>query len=414
MARLPGLVFLTLTALTVALQAAGTVLPGVDALQGRAFRELRGKRVGLIANPASVNREGRSTIDILHRAVGLEVGALFGAEHGVEGKHGAGQEFRDGVHVPTGLPMYSLYGPGAVRAPTPAMLKNLDALVYDLQDVGFRAYTYISTMGLAMESCGAAGVEFVVLDRPNPLGGLRVEGPMLDPKFKSFVGQWPVPLIYGMTPGELARMIAGEKWVATPPKVTVVRMQGWDRGMTWQDTGLEWRPTSPGVQSADRCFYLPAMSLLADIGGVSVGFGTAWPYECLAAPWFQADQLCGWLKTRGLPGVDFVKVDFIPTRGAYAGQKVQGARIHFTDPARAPLVPLNFYAMEAARRLGGRDLYASAAKNRTSFGMFDKINGTDRTRAALKAGRSAAEIIASWAAGEDIFRRKRQKYLLYP
>lgn len=413
MARLPGIVFLALTALT-AVVAAGTVQPGIDVLQNHAFRELRGQRVGLIANAASVNREGRSTIDILHRAVGLEVGALFGAEHGVEGKHTAGQEFPDGVHVPTGLPMYSLYGPGGVRAPTPATLKNLDALIYDLQDVGLRAYTYISTMGLAMEACGAAGVEFVVLDRPNPLGGLRVEGPMLEPKFKSFVGQWPIPLVYGMTPGELARMIAGEKWIATPPKVTVVKLQGWDRGITWEDTGLEWRPTSPGVQSAERCFYLPATALLADIGGVSVGFGTSMPYECLAAPWFNADQLCDWLQGRGLPGVRFVPVKFTPTRGAYAGEEVQGAHIHFTDPARAPLVSLNFYAFEAARRLGGRDLHAAAAKSRTSFAMFDKINGTDRTRAALKAGTSAAEIIASWAAGEDRFRRERQKYLLYP
>ena len=413
MARRTGLVFLALTGLAAAAVAA-TVEPGIDALQGRAFRELRGKRIGLIANPASVNREGRSTIDLLHRAVGLEVGALFGPEHGVEGKHTAGKEFPDGVHVSTGLPVYSLYGLRAVRAPTPAMLQNLDALVYDLQDIGFRAYTYISTMGLAMEACGAAGVEFVVLDRPNPLGGLRVEGPMLDPKFKSFVGQWPIPLIYGMTPGELARMIAGEKWIATPPRVTVVKLNGWERRMTWRDTGLEWRPTSPGVLSADRCFYLPAMALLADIGGVSVGFGTSMPYECVAAPWFNANQLCGWLKGRGLPGVEFLPVKFTPTRGAYTGEEVQGARIRFADPARAPLAPLNFYAIEAATKLGGRDLYASAAKHRTSFGMFDKINGTDRTRIALAAGKSAAEIIASWAAGEDVFRRKRQKYLLYP
>ncbi|MCP5522588.1 MAG: DUF1343 domain-containing protein [Verrucomicrobiales bacterium] len=413
MTRLSGLWFLVLTALTVVV-AAGTVQPGIDVLQSRAFRELRGKRVGLIANPASVNREGRSTIDILHRAVGLEIGALFGPEHGVEGKHDAGVEFPDGVHVPTGLPMYSLYGPGAVRAPTAAMLKNLDALVYDVQDTGVRNYTYISTMGLAMEACGAAGVEFVVLDRPNPLGGLRIEGPMLDPKFKSFVGQWPIPLLYGLTPGELARMIAGEKWIATPPKLTIVRMQGWNRTMTWQDTGLDWRATSPGVPSAERCFYLPAMSLLADIGGVSVGFGTSMPYECLAAPWFNANQLCDWLQGRGLPGVRFLPVKFTPTRGAYAGQEVQGARIRFTDLARAPLVSLNFYAFEAARRLGGRDLYASAAKHRTSFSFFDKINGTDQTRAALKAGKSAAEIIASWAAGEESFRRKRARYLLYP
>jgi uncharacterized protein YbbC (DUF1343 family) len=387
---------------------------GIDVLQGRAFRELRGKRVGLIANPASVDGQGRSTIDILHRAIGLEVEALFAPEHGIDGRAGAGEEVRDTRHAATGLKVYSLYGPGPVRRPTPAMLKRMDALVYDLQDAGFRAYTYISTLGLAMESCGQAGIEFVVLDRPDPLGGLRVEGPMLDLRFKSFVGQWPVPLVYGLTPGELARMIAGEKWIAHPPKVTVVEMEGWRREMTWQDTGLKWHPPSPGVLTPRRCFYLPAMALLANIGGVSVGFGTATPYECLAAPWFNANQLCDWFRHRGIPGVSFTPVRFTPTRGAYAGHEVEGVHIRFTDPARAPLVALNFYGLEAARKLGRRDLYAQAVKAGHSFGMFDKVNGTDATRKALAAGRGASEIIASWAADEAAFRQKRRKYLLYP
>lgn len=393
---------------------ATNVETGLDVLESRAFRDLRGKRVGLLVNPASVDRRGRSTIDVLQRAVGLKVEVLFAAEHGIEGKEPAGKEFRDTVHRPTGLKVYSLYGPGPVRQPTPAMLRGLDAFVYDLQDIGFRAYTYISTMGLAMEACGAAGVEFVVLDRPNPLGGLRVEGPMLEPRFKSLVGQWPVPLVYGMTAGELARMIAGERWIRTPPKVTVVPMNGWRRSMTWKDTGLAWIPPSPAVVSAERAFYLPATGLLADIGGVSVGFGTPTPYEVLAAPWFDANRLCDWLRARGLPGVEFVPVSFTPERGAYAGQRVHGARIRFTDPGRAPLSALNYYGFEAARRLANRDLYAEAAKTRTSFSMFDKLNGTDAPRKSLAAGRSAAEIIAAWAKDEAAFRAKRQKYLLYP
>lgn len=391
----------------------GPVETGIDVLQTRAFRELRGKRIGLIAHPASVDHQGRSSIEILHRAVGLEVGALFAPEHGIDGKAPAGKEFPDTIHAGTGLKVYSLYGPGPVRQPTPAMLQGLHALVYDLQDVGFRAYTYISTMGLAMESCGRAGIEFVVLDRPNPLGGLRVEGPMLKPRFKSFVGQWPVPLVYGLTAGELARMIAGEGWIAHPPKVTVVAMRGWRRSMTWGDTGLKWHATSPGVQNERRCFYLPAMSLLAHIGGVSVGFGTARPYECLAAPWFNADQLAGWFRQRRLPGVTADPVHFTPTRGMYAGQKVHGVHLRFTDPARAPLVALNFYGLEAARRLGRRNLYAQAVQAGRSFALFDKLTGDDAIRDALAAGRSAAEIIAAWSVGEEKFRQQRRKYLLY-
>lgn len=393
---------------------AGAVEPGIDALRARAFRELRGKRIGLIANQASVSRGGSNTIDVLHRAIGLEVEVLFAPEHGIDGKEPAGSEFPDSIHAETGLKVWSLYGPGAVRKPRADMLQSIDTLVYDLQDVGFRAYTYISTMGLAMDACGAAGVEFVVLDRPNPLGGLRVEGPMMTPRFKSFVGQWPVPLVYGLTPGELALMIAGKRWIPNVPKVTVVRMNGWRRRMAWQDTGLEWVPTSPGVRTAERTLFLPAMALLADIGGVSVGFGTPMPYECLAAPWFDARRLCDWLRARRLPGVEFVPVTFTPTRGAYAGTSVQGARLRFTDPARAPLVALNFYALEAARQLGQRDLYAAAARTSRSFAMFDKVNGTDATRQALEAGKSAAEIIASWSAGEEAFRAQRRPYLLYP
>lgn len=390
-----------------------TVEPGIDVLRARAFRELRGKRIGLLANQASLGRGGSNTIEVLHHAIGLEVEALFAPEHGIDGKAPAGREFPDSTHAGTGLKVWSLYGPGAVRQPRANMLESLDALVYDVQDAGFRAYTYISTMGLTMDACGAAGIEFVVLDRPNPLGGLRVEGPMMEPRFKSFVGQWPVPLVYGLTPGELALMIAGERWIPNPPKVTVVRMNGWRRRMTWQDTGLQWTPTSPGVPTAERALFLPAMALLADIGGVSVGFGTPMPYECLAAPWFDPNRLCDWLRGRRLPGVEFIPVKFTPSRGAYAGREVQGARLRFTDPATAPLVALNFYALEAARRVGGRDLYAAAARTSRSFAMFDKVNGTDATRKALESGRSAAEIIASWARGEESFRARRRPYLLY-
>src|SRR5216117_1726851 len=216
---------------------------GSDVLAANGFRELQGKRVGMITNPSGVNRNGESTIDLLRNAPGVKLVALLGPEHGVYGDVKAGENIRDKTDQRTGLPVHSLYG--ATRKPTPAMLKGLDALVYDLQDTGVRSYTFISTMGLAMEACAQARVEFVVLDRPNPLGGERVEGPMLDERSRSFVGQWKLPYAYGMTCGELARMINGEGWIKSPCKLTVIPMKGWHRLMVWRDTGLAWAPTSP-------------------------------------------------------------------------------------------------------------------------------------------------------------------------
>src|SRR5438552_13127449 len=218
---------------------------GSEVLAANGFKELQGKRVGLITNPSGVSRNGESTIDLLRRAPGVKLVALFGPEHGVYGDVNAGEWVAERTDQRTGLPVHSLYG--ATRKPTPAMLKGLDALVYDLQDTGVRSYTFISTMGLAMEACAQAGVEFIVLDRPNPLGGERVEGPMLEDRFRSFVGQWNIPYAYGMTCGELARMINGEGWIKSPCKLTVVRMIGWRRPMVWRDTGLAWAPTSPNV-----------------------------------------------------------------------------------------------------------------------------------------------------------------------
>lgn len=387
---------------------------GCEELAARGFRELQGKRVGLIANQTSVDAAGKPTWEHLRQAPGVSLVALFAPEHGLAGDLPAGKEFTNTVHRPTGLPVFSLYGPGPTRKPTPAMLRGLDVLVYDLQDTGYRAYTYISTLGLAMEACGAAGVEFVVLDRPNPLGGLRVEGPRLNPAFRSFVSQWNVPLIYGLTPGELARMINGEGWITNRCRLTVVPMAGWQRSMTWPDTGLPWVPPSPNVRSFATALGLPATGLAGEVGGLNIGLGGDYPFRCFAAPWLNGQKLATHLNRLRLPGVRFNPFSHRPTRGAYAGQTVHGVWIEFSDPARAPLAALNFYALEAARKLAGRDLLAEAVKGGKSLNLFDKLLGGDQTRKALEAGRPAAEIVASWKAEEAAFRQRRRPYLLYP
>jgi len=394
--------------------ACAQVLLGNEVLAAAEFKQLQGKRVGLLTNPSGINRRLQSTVDVLRAAPGVKLAALLAPEHGVYGELPAGKEFTNHLDKRTGLPVYSLYGPGPARKPTARMLKGLDALVYDLQDTGCRAYTYISTMGLAMEACGQAGVEFVVLDRPNPLGGLRVEGPMLDPKFRSLVGQWEIPYVYGLTCGELAQMIAGERWVSNVCQVTVVPMEGWRRSMVWRDTGLPWAPTSPHVPRGESPLYQVATGMLGEIGGLSIGIGYTLPFECLAAPWLDAEKTSRLLNGYNLEGVKFVPVTYTPFYGAFKGQAIAGVQIYFTEPATAPLTAINFYAIEAVKKLAGRDLVGEAVKAGKNLSTFDKVSGGSATRLALQAGKSAAAIVASWQDGEEAFRKRREKYLLYP
>ena len=381
---------------------------GNEVLATNHFKPLLGKRVGLITNPSGVNRNLQTTIDILRRAPGVKLVALFGAEHGIRGDVGAGQAVTNSVDARTGLPVFSLYGKS--RKPTRAMLTGLDALVYDIQDTGCRAYTFISTMGIAMEACAEAGIEFIVLDRPNPLGGERVEGPLLNPRFRSFVGRWNVPYVYGLTCGELARMINGERWIAQRCKLTVIPMANWKRSMVWRDTGLTWVPTSPHVPMGDSPMFQVATGMLGEIGGVNIAMHTTAPFQCVAAPWLAADKFCGVLNGYRLPGVRFDPVAYKSASGA---NRLLGAQIKFTEPHRAPLTAINFYALEAVKQLSGRDLFADAVREGRNFTMFDKVNGTDATRRDLQAHRSAANIVKSWKPGEEVFRLLRKKYLLY-
>jgi uncharacterized protein YbbC (DUF1343 family) len=390
---------------------AGEVKLGNEVLAARKFAVLTGKKIGLITNPSGVNRQLDSTIEVLRTAPGVKLTALFGPEHGIYGDVPAGDKVESRVDQRTGLPAHSLYG--ATRKPTPEMLKGLDALVYDLQDTGCRSYTFISTMGVAMEACGEAGIEFIVLDRPNPLGGDRVEGPLVEEKFRSFVSKWDVPYVYGLTCGEVARMINGEGWIKSPCKLTVVPMKGWKRSMVWRDTGLPWVPTSPHVPHGESPIFYVATGILGEIGGVNTGVGYTLPFQTIAAPGIDPPRLADLLNGYKLPGVRFNPVTYKPYYFTFKDELLGGVQIYFTEPSRAPLTAINFYALEALKNLAGRDLFAEAVKANQSFAMFDKVNGTDATRKALQAGTSAAEIVVSWKAGEEAFRKQRRKYLLY-
>lgn len=402
-----------LCVLTAALPLVATaeVKLGNEVLASTGFKALKGKRVGLVTNPSGVNRNLDTTIEVLRAAPGVKLVALFGPEHGVYGDVPAGDKVPSRIDERTGLPVHSLYG--ATHRPTREMLQGLDALVYDLQDTGCRSYTYVSTMGVAMDACGEAGVEFVVLDRPNPLGGNRVEGPMVEDKFRSFVSKWDVPYVYGLTCGELALMINGEGWTTNRCKLTVVPLKGWKRSMVWRDTGLPWVPTSPHVPRGESALYQVATGMLGEIGGVSTGIGYTLPFECVAAPGVEPHKLAGALNGYRLPGVKFQPIVYQPYYFTFSNQVIAGVQLYFADPAGAPLTAINFYALEALKKVAGRDLFDEAVKRKKSFSMFDKVNGTDATRKALQAGTPAAEIVAAWKPAEESFRQQRKKYLLY-
>jgi uncharacterized protein YbbC (DUF1343 family) len=384
---------------------------GNEVLAERGFRELAGKRVGLITNPSGVNSRLQTTIEVLRAAPGVQLVALFGPEHGIYGDVPAGDKIESRTDPRTGLPVHSLYG--ATRKPTPAMLAGLDALVYDLQDTGARSYTFISTMGVAMEACGEAGLEFIVLDRPNPLGGVRIEGPLVEEKFRSFVSQWDVPYVYGLTCGELARMINDRGWIKQPCKLTVVPMRGWKRTMVWRDTGLPWVPASPHIPHGESPLFQVATGMLGELGTVSVGVGYTLPFQVVGLPKIDPQALAAKLNRYALPGVQFRPLTYKPYYAAFKDEIVGGVQLHFTDPANASLTAINYYALEALKHATGRDVFDEAVQAGKKFDMFDKVNGTDATRLALQSGKTAADIVAAWRAAEEKFRAERKKYLLY-
>jgi uncharacterized protein YbbC (DUF1343 family) len=382
---------------------------GIDVLEADGFKPLRDKRVGLITNPTGVTGDLRSTIDVLHNAPGVKLVALFGPEHGVRGEAHAGAEVEDYRDPATGLPVYSLYG--KTRKPTPAMLKGIDVLAYDIQDIGSRSYTYISTLALAMEAAAENQVAFLVLDRPNPLGGLRIEGRPLDIKYQSFVGHLSIPYVHGLTVGELARMINGERWLANGVTcdLQVIAMQGWKRAMWWDQTGLVWIPTSPHVPRPDTAAFYAATGIMGELGVISEGVGFPLPFELAGSPDIDPWKLADELNARQLPGVFFRPLYYQPYYGPYANKTCGGVQIHLTDRNRAALTPIQFHIMDAVRRL-----YPTVKLfgNRRAS-VFDKVCGTDQIRTLFVEGRPLTEILSVWNEGVDDFRARREKYLLY-
>lgn len=386
------------------------VKTGIEVLKSDNFKQLQGKRVGLITNPTGVDNNLKSTIDILHEASGFELVALYGPEHGVRGDVHAGDKISDFKDPNTGVPVYSLYG--STRKPTPEMLDRVDILVYDIQDIGCRSYTYISTMYLAMQAAMENDIEFMVLDRPNPLGGYKVEGNIVEDGFISFVSQLKIPYIYGLTCGELAGMINGEGMMENPCKLTVVKMKKWRRKMNFEDTGLPWVPTSPHIPFAHSAYFYPVSGILGELGYMSIGVGYTLPFEMFAADWIKAEEFSKALNSKNLPGVTFRPIHVKPYYSVGQGKDLQGVQIYLTDFSKVRLSDIQFHVMEVAADLyPDNKVFENAPKNR--FDMFDKVSGSDFIRLEFSENHNYEDIRSYWTKDEDNFKQRSKKYYLY-
>ncbi|MDZ7271280.1 MAG: DUF1343 domain-containing protein [candidate division KSB1 bacterium] len=386
--------------------SAPRVKPGVEVLIEKRQELLRGRRVGLITNPTGVTSDLRSTIDVLNQLPGVKLVALFGPEHGVRGDVFAGEHVGDFVDARTGLPVYSLYGRRS--KPTPEMLADVDVLVYDVQDIGSRTYTYIYTMASCMEAAAERGIPFVVLDRPNPLGGLLVEGPVLEHGFESGIGRYPIPYVYGLTVGELAMLFNKEFGINC--QLTVVPMEGWRRAMLFADTGLPWVPTSPHIPHAETAIFYPATGCLGELG-VCEGVGYTLPFELVGDEWTDGQALADHLNQLGLPGVVFRPQYFRPYYFRYKDKQLHGVQIHLTDPRAFRPMATQMHILAALRALYPQvDLFA---RDRYRPESFDRAMGTDAVRKALAAGQGAEEIMRAWQPPLERFMKVRERYLLY-
>ena len=403
---------------TYALFAAGPVVkPGIEVLRENGFEQLKGKRVGLVTNPSGVDSKLRSTIDILFNAPEVNLVALYGPEHGVRGDMYAGDKINDSVDSVTGLPVYSLYG--ATRKPTPEMLKGIDAIVYDIQDVGVRSYTYISTLGLVMEACEPLGIEVIVLDRPNPLGGNKIEGCYVEPGFFSFVSQYKIPYVYGLTVAEVARLINGEglncgqKGNQTPAKcrLTVVPMEGWTRDMLYEDTGLPWVLPSPNIPFKDSPVYYASSGICGELYGfMNIGVGYTLPFEVFGANWLDPAALKTKLESYGIEGVSFRTIWYKPFSGSQKGELVGGLQFFFTDYEKARITEVQFLVMQAVA-----ELYPNkkAFEVISGYGLFDKVCGTDYVRKVFSNRYRFEDIKEYWRKDEEAFRILSKEYHIY-
>jgi len=389
---------------------------GIDVLEAQDFRPILGKRIGLLTHPAGVNRFGVSTIDVLLRDKRLKLVALYGPEHGIYGDEKADTYVPDRIDARTGLHVYSLYGP--TRKPTPEMLRGIDVMVIDLQDLGVRSYTYVSCMRLTIEACFENNVEVIVLDRPNPLGGRKVSGPMLDREWMSYVGAYQIPYVHALTIGELARMSVSEPGFLQIPdavrkagRITVIPMRGWRRDMRWPQTGLKWVPTSPNIPTFEAVVGYAMTGLGAQIGGFKHGIGTPHPFRLLTHPAIPQDRLLAELNRRHIPGLRFIPRTVRDSRG----KPVDGVYVEVADWNAWRPTELSFHMMQIAASVSPGNPFAAASKN--AGDLFNKHVGSTAWWKALTTRGASVDIRAyyeNWEKQARAFHEHSRRYWFYP
>jgi uncharacterized protein YbbC (DUF1343 family) len=373
------------------------VQTGLDALEAEKFAPLRGKHIGLITNHTGFDALGRSNIDLLAHAPGLKLVALFSPEHGLAGR--ANENVTSSKDPTTGLPIYSLYGD--TRRPSDEMLQGIDALVFDIQDAGVRFYTYTATMGYCMEQAAKTKIPFFVLDRPNPMGGEIVEGPMLDADKTSFVAYFPIPVRYGLTIGELAQLFNAENHIGAD--LHVIAMRNWHRNYFFESTGIKWVPPSPALRTTKGSILYPGIEIL-QASGVSVGRGTQTPFEQFGAPWMDGEAVAADLNERHLPGLHFESKSFIPIGGPHSGERCGGVSIRVTDRFVARSMRLGLEVAEILQRLYPKDFDTDK--------MLGLLGNADTVQ-QIKDGVPPEKIVASWSDALSAFDQVRRKYFLY-
>lgn len=386
--------------------------PGIEVLRDNNFKQLEGKRVGLITNPTGVDNALKSTVDILHEAANVKLIALYGPEHGVRGDVHAGDHVTNSTDPVTGVKVFSLYG--KTRRPSKEMLKDIDVLIYDIQDNGCRSFTFISTMGVAMDACAEYGIEFMVLDRPNPIGGNKVEGNLAEPKYISFVSQFAIPYLYGLTPGELAIMLNEENMLKGGKKVklTVIPMDGWTRDMNFGATGMPWVLPSPHMPQAESSYYYPVSGILGELGYMSIGVGYTLPFQLFCAKWINAEKFSAAMNNLNLPGMMFRPIHIKPFYSTAKGENIQGVQAYITDYGKADLTLTQFYAMQELAKIYPKHKTFEHADT-ARYNMFDKVCGSDQIRKHFAKNHNVADIIDYWNKDATAFKAKSQKYYLY-
>lgn len=389
-----------------------TVQPGIDRLfEPEYFSKIRGKRIALITNPTALSQNGASTLEILKAKSGpYRIVKLFAPEHGLKGQAWASEAIPDSEDE-EGIPVFSLHG--KTRRPTEEMLKGVEAIIFDIQDIGSRSYTYATTLFYTMEEAAKRGIAVIVLDRPNPINGVMIDGPLMQEKWRSFVGYLNVPYCHGMTLGELARYFNVEYAVGC--NLYVVPMKGWKRSYTFSDTGLTWVPTSPNIPEKETPLYYPMTGILGELGLVNIGIGYTLPFKLIGAPWIDGEQLSKALNARLLEGVHFRPFYYRPFYGKFTQENCSGVILNVTDPLIFKPVATQYAILDTLKALYPKPLKEAARKaTPAQKEMFHKVNGTDTPWQLLMTKEGKVSDANLKPAERKQFEEKRKKYLLYP